>query len=110
MLARVDSDPHREPAMMDDPSFGSSEYSPEAVELFAQYLLARDVGEDVDFEAFADEHADWTEELYGLHTDWDNVRGLLERLRVRPSPASAPAAEVGAPVAAAPLAEAARDA
>lgn len=66
--------------MMDESTFGSSEYSAEAEELFAQYLLARDVGEPIDFESFAEEHEEWTEELYGLHTDWDNVRGLLGRL------------------------------
>ena len=71
--------------MMEDSSYGSSEYSPEAEDLFAQYLLARDVGEAVDFEAFAEEHAEYTEELYGLHTDWDNVRGLLGRLETRRS-------------------------
>ncbi len=75
--------------MMDESSFGSSEYSAEAEELFAQYLLARDVGEPIDFDAYASEHEQWTEELYGLHTDWDNVRGLLGRLRSKQ--------EVGAP-------------
>lgn len=78
--------------MMEESSFGSSEYSPEAEDLFAQYLLARDVGEALDFEAFAEEHSEYTEELYGLHTDWDNVRGLLGRLERRRevTPAAAP--------------------
>ena len=90
--------------MMEESSFGSSEYSPEAEDLFAQYLLARDVGEELDFEAFATEHEELTEELYGLHTDWDNVRGLLGRLERRreaapttasalPEPATEPPAE-----------------
>ena len=90
--------------MMEESSFGSSEYSPEAEDLFAQYLLARDVGEELDFEAFATEHEEFTEELYGLHTDWDNVRGLLGRLERRreaapttasalPEPATEPPAE-----------------
>ncbi len=87
--------------MMEESSFGSSEYSPEAEDLFAQYLLARDVGEELDFEAFAAEHEEFTEELYGLHTDWDNVRGLLGRLERRREAAPTPAVAQSEPVVAA---------
>jgi len=93
------------------PGYGSSEYSAEAEKLFARYLLARDSGEADDFEAddfeaFCAEHPDQEDELFGLHADWDNVRGLLGKLEAERAGAAppAPAAE-GAPAAEEPPTE-----
>lgn len=72
------------------PGYGSSEYSAEAEELFARYLLARDCGEADDFEAFCAEHPDQEDELFGLHADWDNVRGLLGKLEAERASATPP--------------------
>ncbi len=66
--------------MVPDPHYGSSEYSGEAEELFARFVLQHERGDDPDFEALCDEHPELADELYGLHADWDNVRGLLARL------------------------------
>lgn len=66
--------------MVPDPHYGSSEYSGEAEELFARFVLQHERGEDPDFEALCDEHPELADELYGLHADWDNVRSLLARL------------------------------
>ena len=60
--------------------YGSSEYSPEAEELFARYVREVDAGTAPDFDAFCAEHEAQMDELYGLHADWDNVRGLLAKL------------------------------
>lgn len=66
-----------------DSNYGSSEYSPEAEELFAGYLHEAERGVAGDFEAFCAEHEEFADELYGLHADWDNVRGLLRQLESR---------------------------
>jgi hypothetical protein len=66
-----------------EPSYGSSEYSAQAESVFAQYLLQLEEGTAPDFEAFCANHEDWADELYGLHADWDNVRGLLAQLQDR---------------------------
>lgn len=66
--------------MSGETRYGSSEYSSEAEELFATYVLRRKAGETVDFEALCAEHEGFADELYGLHTDWDNVSSLLGRL------------------------------
>ena len=79
--------------MDSETSYGSSEYSAEAEELFAKYVQRRKAGESVDFETLCAEHESLADELYGLHTDWDNVSSLLSRL------------EEGGPVAEVPEAE-----
>jgi hypothetical protein len=79
--------------MVPDPHYGSSEYSSEAEELFARFVLEHERGEAPDFEALCDANPDLCDELYGLHADWDNVRGLLARLegqRAASNPAAAP--------------------
>lgn len=78
-----------------EPNYGSSEYSTKAEELFAGYLLDAEGGAVRDFEDFCAEHDSYADELYGLHADWDNVRGLLAQLkgrRVESTPAPAPPA------------------
>jgi hypothetical protein len=72
--------------MDDEHHYGSSEYSEEAEELFASYVLRRESGERVDFEEFCAHHEARADELYGLHTDWDNVSSLLGRLGLRKTP------------------------
>lgn len=71
---------HLDRQMDFEPSYGSSEYSAEAEELFAQFLLKLEQGSAPEFEEFCADHEDWSDELYGLHADWDNVRGLLAQL------------------------------
>ena len=61
-------------------NYGSSEYSPQAEELFAQYLLMAETGTAPPFEEYCATHEDSADELFGLHADWDNVRGLLAQL------------------------------
>ncbi len=73
-----------------EPNYGSSEYSREAEELFARFLLDVENGADTDLDALCAENDELADELYGLHADWDNVRGLLARLegqRAKASPA-----------------------
>jgi hypothetical protein len=76
-------------------NYGSSEYSAQAEELFARYLLDLRAGTAVDFEEFCAAHGEFADELYGLHADWDNVRGLMRRLEVeRPAVREATTAPV----------------
>lgn len=85
--------------------YGSSEYSPQAEELFALYVARLESGEAPDFEAYCEQHAEFADELIGLHTDWDNVRGLLSKLKdlggsqgaQRASPIASPGSEVALP-------------
>lgn len=78
-----------------EPNYGSSEYSAQAEELFAQYLLSLEEGSAQEFEDFCADHEDWSDELYGLHADWDNVRGLIAQLEgKRSSTAVEPPTEV----------------
>ncbi|MFT7668894.1 MAG: hypothetical protein ACI8X5_001594 [Planctomycetota bacterium] len=62
-------------------NYGSSEYSAEAEQLFAKFLVEMESGTAPDFEEFCAEHDAEADELYGLHADWDNVRGLLALLK-----------------------------
>jgi len=73
-----------------EPNYGSSEYSREAEELFARYLLDVENGADADLDTLCAEHDELADELYGLHADWDNVRGLLARLEGQRAKASPP--------------------
>jgi len=84
---------------MNDPhQYGSSEYSQQAEELFARYLLLARAGTAPDFEEFCDQHPDHTDELYGLHADWDNVGGLLAQLdRLEPVDEDAPSEAPSSP-------------
>ncbi|MFT7486923.1 MAG: hypothetical protein ACI9F9_002780 [Candidatus Paceibacteria bacterium] len=66
-----------------EPNYGSSEYSTKAEELFAEFLLDAEQGKAQDFEEFCAENDSCADELYGLHADWDNVRGLLAQLKGR---------------------------
>ena len=50
------------------------------IQLFALYVTRREAGERIDFEEYCAEHEHRTDELYGLHADWDNVAGLLRRV------------------------------
>ncbi len=79
--------------MDSETSYGSSEYSAEAEELFAKYVLRRKAGDRVDFEALCAEHEALADELYGLHTDWDNVSSLLSRLEEGEPVGEVPGAE-----------------
>jgi len=83
--------------MAGETRYGSSEYSSEAEELFAAYVLRRRSGEAVDFEALCAEHEGLADELYGLHTDWDNVSSLLGRLEGSREAPAASAIEAGSP-------------
>lgn len=64
------------------PRYGSSEYSAQAEELFAEYVRRRAAGEDLDFESYCGDHPELADELDGLHADWDNLHGLLGRMGV----------------------------
>ena len=86
--------------MVSDPHYGSSEYSNEAEEVFARFVLEHERGESPDFEALCEAHEELADELYGLHADWDNVRSLLARLQDRrdqQAPAAAPSPEPAQP-------------
>jgi hypothetical protein len=76
-----------------EPNYGSSEYSEKAETLFAGFLLDveraalhPETDSPPDFEEFCAEHSGYADELYGLHADWDNVRGLVAQMNgLRPS-------------------------
>ncbi len=88
-----------------EPNYGSSEYSPKAEELFAGFLLDveraqldPESGAAPDFEQFCVEHDAYADELYGLHADWDNVRGLVAQMNgLRPRALAPAPVEVAAP-------------
>jgi len=72
--------------------WGDSEYSQESIDLYAEFL--RRVEEagggrpelDDWFDAFCDEYPDSRDELEGLHTEWSNVAGVLDRLHETDEP------------------------
>lgn len=72
--------------------WGNSEYSEEAESLFADHL-ARQGGIGEEFEELCSAHPELADELEGLRADWENVAGIVERLReaeLAPAPPGPP--------------------
>ena len=53
-----------------------------AERLFAEYLVRREAGEDVDLDAFCAQHPEHADRLRALHRDWTEVAGVLDHLGV----------------------------
>ena len=48
--------------------------------LFATYVQRTEAGEDLDFDAFCDEHTAHADALHRLKQDWERIQGVLENL------------------------------